>query len=186
MPGRWILLAVLLLSGCRQEPKTPDYQPPKPISTRFDRLGAALATIPNAESTTLYEGLPSVFWEPQLWEQELNTKRTIRLHGYLFYNDLLALKDKDGAQLTTLFSARNTFERYRSQKECGGYHADYCIEWKSGDVATRALVCLECGEVKLFAPQAELYCDLTEKAAARIKQVLNGYQKNRPTSAPSS
>jgi hypothetical protein len=184
MPRRWPFLAAAFLLGCTQESKLAEYEPPRPISTSFDRLTSVLAGIQKARDTALYEGLPSEFWEPQVLERELNEKKSIKLHGYLFYEDLLMLKEDDAAQLTALFSAKDSFQRYRSQKACGGYHADYCVEWKGGggEAVNRALICLECGEVKLFGPQSELYCDLSDKAARRLKPLLSGYRKNRPAS----
>jgi len=185
MLRRWPLLATAFLVGCTQVSKLAEFESPRAISTSFDRLASILAGIQKARDSALYEGLPSEFWEPQLLERELHAKRTVKLHGYPFYEDLLTLKEQDAAQLTELFSAKGSFQRYRSQKECGGYHADYCVEWKTGEAVTRALICLECGEVKLFGPQAELHCDLSAKADKQLKQSLSGYRKNRPASEQS-
>ena len=86
----------------------------------------------------------------------------------------------DAEQFTALFSAKGSFKRYRGQKACGGYHPDYCVEWKQGEAATRALICLECLEVKFFGPRSDLYCDLSPEAGQRLAQWLGPYQKNRP------
>ena len=55
----------------------------------------------------LYEGLPSEFWEPELREQELNQAKTIKLHGYPFYEEPIALKGTDAEPIDALFSSGN-------------------------------------------------------------------------------
>ena len=79
-----------------------------------------------------------------------------------------------------MLSAKGSFKRYRGQKACGGYHPDYCVEWKTGDATTRALICMECGEVKFFGPRSELHCDLIPEATEKLAQRLAPYRKNRP------
>ena len=180
------MFAAALLAGCTQAPRRPNYrnEPPKQVSTDFGRLQAVLEGIRESGEVVLYEGLPSEFWEPQLREQELSRKKTIRLHGYPFYDERLALRGADVERFTALFSAKGSFRRYRGAKECGGYHPDYCIEWKAGDAATRILICLECGEVKIFGPRSELHCDLSPESGQRLVQWLGPYRKNRPAAEP--
>jgi hypothetical protein len=181
MNRRWLMLTAALFVGCNQAQEVEiQYEQPKQIGTDFGRLPSILDGIRKSEEVVLYEGLPSEFWEPQLLEREVNRKKTIRLHGYPFYDERLALKGADAEQFTALFSAERSFKRYRGPKVCGGYHPDYCVEWKTGDAATRALVCLECGEVKIFGLRSELHCDLSPESGKRLSQWLSTYQKNRP------
>ena len=129
----------------------------------------------------LHEGLPSEFWEPELREQELNQKKTSKLHGYPFYEESIALKATDAERLTTLFSSRKSFKRYEANKRCSGFNPEYCVEWKAGEAVTQALICLECREIKMFGPTGELHCDLSIEAEQGLSQLLSQYQKNRPT-----
>ena len=178
---RWLLLAATLLVGCTKGARVEvEAEQPPATDTHFENLPRVLAAIPRAGEVLLYEGLPGDFWEPQLRERELKRKKTIKLHGYPFYEELLALEGTDAAQFTALFSAPDSFRPYRGVKPCGDFHPDYCMEWKTGAGATRALICLECGEVKMYGPQSELYCDMSREAAQRLKQLLDRYQKNRP------
>jgi hypothetical protein len=182
MDRRALLLTTLLLAGCGPAPKpavAPDQ--PEPSSTDFARLLPVLEGIRGSGAVALYEGLPSEFWEPQLREQKLSQKQTVRLHGYTFYDHRRALPPAAAERFTALFRAKGSFQGYRSTKACGGYHPDYCLEWSTGASATRGLVCLECGEVKFFGPAAALHCDLTPQAAQRVKQWLSTYQKDRPS-----
>jgi hypothetical protein len=184
MDRRWLMLTAVLFAGCTRAPDVQvPLEPPKPVSKDFAKLKSILDGLPRAGEVALYEGLPSEFWEPQLRESEANRKKTIGLHGYLFYDERLAPGGSDLEQLTALFTDARSFVRYRSTKVCGGYHPDYCVEWKNGDVTTRALICLECGEVQFFGRRNELYCDLSPEANRRLARWLSPYQKNRPAAA---
>lgn len=183
----FFVLAALWLVGCKQEVQVAfDLTPPPPIETNFDRLPTVLAGIPKSGSALLYEGLPSDFWEPQLLEQELARKKTIRLHGYPFYEERLAWQGTDEEQLTALLSASASFAKYTDGKKGGGFHANYCLEWKSGEETTHAIICLEIGEVKLYGPKSQLHCDLSLEAARKVRQLLSNYRKNCPVETPGS
>lgn len=182
---RWLMLPVVLLfAGCSRAPNVQvASEPPKPVSKDFAQLRSILETVPRTGDVALYEGLPSEFWEPQLRETEATQKKTLGLHGYLFYDERLAPEESDRKQLTALFTDARSFQRHRDVKVCGGYHPDYCVEWKSGDATARALVCLECAEVQLFARRGELYCDLSPEATQRLSRCLGAYRRNRPAAA---
>ncbi|MFM9966303.1 MAG: hypothetical protein ACKV2Q_34435 [Planctomycetaceae bacterium] len=183
--GLFVLVALCLV-GCKQEAKVAvDLTPPPPIETNFDRLPTVLAGIPKMGAALLYEGLPSEFWEPQLLEQEVARTKTVRLHGYPFYEELLAWQETDGEQLTALLAARNSFAKFTDGKKGGGFHADYCLEWKTGEGTTHVVVSLEGGEVKMYGPKSQLHCDLSPEAAAKLRPMLARYRKNRPAEPPS-
>ena len=175
----WLVLAIALCAGCGPRSVVPDEPPPPAIATSFERLPELLAGIQGGE-VSLYEGLPDAFWEPDLRAKHLKQKKTIRLHGYPFYEERPTLKDADSRQLTATLSAPSSFSGYSGLKSAGEYNPDYCISWKSSGGETQALVSLECAEVKLYGPKSELHCDLTPQAAEQLKQLLQPYRKNRP------
>jgi len=175
----WLVLAIALGGGCGSRSVVPDEPPPPAIDTHFERLPELLAGI-QAGEVSLYEGLPDSFWEPDLRGHELKRKKTIRLHGYPFYEEKPTLKEADNQQLTATFYAASSFAGYSGLKSAGEYNPDYCISWKSSGGETQALVSLECAEVKLYGPKSELHCDLTPQAAEQLKQLLQPYRKNRP------
>ncbi len=182
MPLRGLFVfAALWLVGCKQEIQVHfDAAPPPPIETNFDRLPTVLSGIPKTGAVLLSEGLPSPFWEPQMLEQELARTKTIKLHGYPFYEDRLAMQGTDGEQFTALLSDRTSFVNYTDAKKGGGFHADYCLEWKTGEGTTHVVISLEGAEVKMYAPKSELHCDLSPEAAQKLRQLLSRYRKNRP------
>jgi hypothetical protein len=176
-----LILAVSLCAGCSQAPRVEvEYEPPQKTDTNFANLPLVLAGLKKSQDVMLREGLPSEFWEPELRERELNQKATIKLHGYPFYDEPIALKGTDAERLTALFSAKQSFKRYDGKKRCSGYHPDYCLEWKAGEAVTQALICLECVEIKLFGPKCELHCDLSNETGKVLTELLSPYQKNRP------
>ncbi len=181
-----IVLCVVWLVGCKQEVKvTFDAAPPPAIETNFNRLQTVLAGIPKTGVALLYEGLPSEFWEPESLVQELSRAKTIKRHGYPFYEELLAMQGTDGEQFTAMFSARTSFAPYTDGKKGGGFHADYCLEWKASKETTHVVISLEDGEVKLYGPKAKLHCDLSQDAIQKLRQLLSRYRKNRPIETPS-
>jgi hypothetical protein len=180
MNTRWVVWVTTILIGCsRPSPILLDDEPPAPIETGFDRLSLAIAGIENATEVILYEGLPDNFWQPAVRERELRNRKTIKLHGYPFYEETLPLQGTDSRQLTTWFSTVGSYSRYQGVKPGGGYHPDYCIEWKTPDGISRGLISLESSEVKIYG-RCELHCDLSAETSGRLKQVLSQYQRNRP------
>ncbi len=185
MNRRWLVLSVALLTGCSQGADVAvPYEPPPPTDTNFDRLAEVLAGIPDGGEVLIYEGLPSEFWEPELRLRELKEQETIEVHGYPVYDDLQTMPEADAGELTRLFTAKESFARYRSQKPCGGFQPEFCLQWNEGEAATVALISMECGEVKLYGPRGELHCDLAPAAVQTLKALLLRYQKNSP--APGS
>ena len=176
----WTLLTAGLLAGCAPAPtsETAGDQPAR-AGADFDRLPAILAGI--GGETTLHEGLPSAFWEPQLRESEATSKPTDTRHGFRLYEDQPILSPADSRQLRAIFADRQSFQLYDGQKRCSEFHADYCLEWQSPAGATEAFVSLECAEVMFFTFRTDLHCDLAPEAARKVKALLASYQQNRPT-----
>jgi len=151
------------------------------VSTDFRKLKSVLEGLRKPGEVAIYAGLPSEFWDPQLREEEASRNRTVRLQGYLFYDDRLELRGDVVERLTSLLTAERSFQRRRAEKKCGGYDPDYCIEWKSDGATTYIMTCLECGEVKLIGPRAEVYCDLSADSGQKLDQWLKPYQKRPPS-----
>jgi hypothetical protein len=148
--------------------------------TNFDNYKSLAAAIAKADKMVLYEGLPHPLSEGKLLDEELKMKKTVRLHGFPFYARSLQLKERDAKELTKLFTDPNSFKPYRGPKKCGGFHPDYCIEWRVGKEVYQGLLCFGCHEAKVFGPKKELYCDIGKEAYDKFKEVLQPYRKHRP------
>jgi hypothetical protein len=187
MDPRWLVLYLALVAGCSQASHLEiPYEPPIKTDANFANLPRILAAIPKSGSTRLYRGLPSEFWEPELRAQELSRAKTVRLHGYPFYQESIPIPEADAGRLTALFSSKATFRRHEENKRCSGYHPEYGVEWKAGEDAIRALICLECAEVKMFVANCELYCDLIPAAKQSLESSLGRFKEDRAfaTSSP--
>jgi len=177
---RWIAVLILCL-GCTQTPQV-EVPLPEVASTDFERLKPMLAGIQPGE-VTLFEGLPSEFWEPELRQRELKQKKTKNIHGYAVYEKPSPLPAADADQLTTLNSTEASYAPHSGTKRCGEFFPEFCLEWKSDSEAMSVLISLECGEVKIFGPPGNLHCDLTPDAVEKLKKLLNPHRQNRPESA---
>ena len=71
----------------------------------------------------LYRGLPSEFWEPELRAQELIKTKTIKLHGYPFYEEPIPIQGADAEPIDDVALLQETFRRYDEKKRCSGYSA---------------------------------------------------------------
>ena len=87
--------------------------------------------------------------------------------------------------MSALFSSKTTFRRHDGKKRCSGYSPEYGVEWKAGEAVTRALICLECAEVKMFGPKGELYCDLSAEAKQTLESSLGRYREDRASATSS-
>jgi len=172
------LLAAIafLVLGCRQSPSSP--------SSWQDTVESLRKSLNNEAQLNLYEGLPHQFYEAEVLTSELRSKKTIELNGYPFYEEALPLKAEDQEKIVALIKSDQAFKPRNADatKTCGGYHPDYCLEWKHEGNVCRLQICFGCYEAKWFGPKAEVYCDIDE-AYHPLAKILKPYRKNRP--APS-
>jgi hypothetical protein len=186
MDPRWLVLYLALVAGCSQASHVEiPYEPPIKTDANFANLPRILAAIPKSGSTRLYRGLPSEFWEPELRAQELSRAKTVRLHGYPFYEESIPIPEVDAGRLTALFSSKATFRRHEGKKRCSGYSPEYGVEWKAGEDGIRALICLEYAEVKMFVPKCELYCDLNPAVKQSLESSLGRFKEDRASATSS-
>jgi hypothetical protein len=150
--------------------------------TQFHEHKSLFATIHEGDKLTLYEGLPHQFDERRKWEEEKQSKKTVELHGFLFYRETLDLGVADEKQLKDLLGDEKSFRPWMGEKKCGGYHPDYCVEWYANGEVYQCSICLGCGEVKIYSPTSGLRCDIRREPEEQLKVILSKYRKNRPAS----
>lgn len=125
----------------------------------LDRISEGLR---RAAAFVLYEGLPHQFYETPI---------------------MVAVEDADA--LRRLSTDPESFSSYGGPKKCGGYHPDYCLEWKDGAATRQLHICFGCEEGKFFTPDHRLVVDIRRNAAAQFKAILNKYWIQRPVPADS-
>jgi hypothetical protein len=133
-----------------------------------------------AKALTLYEGLPHPLWENELLAAERKNKKTVKLHDYPFYAETLKFKDKDAKAVKALLRQSKRFRGWKGEKDCGGFHPDYLIEWKQGKDVYRVLFCFGCEEIKAFGPKGAVRLDMTAETKKELARILKPYRKNRP------
>jgi hypothetical protein len=124
--------------------------------------------------------IPHGHWERESLSRELASKQTVTLHEFPFYQESLTLSAADAAALRDVVLASDSFRKFGGFKACGGFHPDYCVEWRAGKSSYQMLLCFGCSEARLFGPRHEVYCDLQKPAKEQMEKLLQPYRKNRP------
>jgi hypothetical protein len=148
--------------------------------TRFEENKSLFAAIKAADQLILYEGLPHQADESEQLAREKRNKETVALHGFSFYRAPLEISAEDKEKLKAVLSNEGSFRQWQGEKKCGGFHPDYCAEWRGGDAVYRFLICFGCSEVKVFGRDKSLRCDIRGETREPLEELLKKYRKNRP------
>lgn len=144
------------------------------------QINLLVAGIAKSRTLTVYEGLPHQLSEKDVLEKELKEKKTVKLYKFPFYEETIAINEDVSARLKPLCSDTKTYQRYIGAKFCGGFHPDWCVEFKDGQDVYRVLICFGCHEARLYGPQNDLFTDLDKESMLKLAETLNPLQKNRP------
>jgi hypothetical protein len=157
---------------------------------RTEPLAAFLHNVQSASSPTLYEGLPHQVWESDALKEELARKRTVKLHGFSFYDETWVIEPQIATTLKAVLTQAGALRApptgVVSEKQCGGFHPDYAIRWTADGRTYEVLICLGCEEAWCYGQDGELRCDISEAALRELKAALTPYQRNRPRKQPAS
>ena len=135
---------------------------------------------PGPDRITLYEGLPHQKIEREQLAEE-KKKPTVEKGGFPFYRDPLTLKEADAKALSAILGNPDTFQPFRGEKRCNGFHPDYALVASSNGEEVTYLICFGCGEAKVYGPDlSETRYDLNRDSHKRLGEILKPYQKNRP------
>lgn len=141
---------------------------------------SAPAAISKADSLVLYEGLPHQTMEPELLAKEKQNKPFFTRHEFPFYQTPLEVTPEDVEKLKALLGNEKSFEPWRGEKKCGGFHPDFLAEWRVGEKTYDVLICFGCQEVKLISPGQNDRHDIENGANKQLQEILRKYLKNRP------
>lgn len=167
-----------LLFGCdpKVEPVSSAIEPEQPIGD----WQPANQRISMSDSTILFEGLPHQGWEPELLERELESKETLEIGDYPFYEETLTLVVQDEQELKTLLSNADNFAAWIGEKACGGFHPDYALRFERDDIRTDALICFNCDEIRFEWEDNSVLVDMRPETEEAVERILKPYRKNRP------
>lgn len=132
------------------------------------------------DSLIVWEGLPHPTFEPKTFVQEMQKKTSFILNGYHFYRDSLQTTRDDGRELMKLLCRPTTLLAFSGEKDCGGFHPDYGVEFLRDDVLYQFLLCFGCGEAKVFGLGHELRHNLADPALVALQDLLRPYRRSRP------
>jgi len=105
----------------------------KRAAEAFAQIGSVAKSLVGSKEIQLFEGLPHQYWEKDLLDEELKSKRTVHLHKFPFYQEKRAMAEEDAAVVRRILSDVKSVEAWRGEKLCGGYHPDYLLEWRAGE-----------------------------------------------------
>ncbi|TLD71600.1 hypothetical protein FEM03_05515 [Phragmitibacter flavus] len=188
LPVTWIIAGLLVASVCWYF-AFPQFYHPEDRENQVPVFEAAeiaaLLEFRKAQSTStrieIYEGLPHSFWETDSYEQQRTTANVRKVQENHFYADKLTPSKTDASILNTLILNPQSFVKHQGPKLCGGFHADWLIEWESPSGERHQLhLCFGCGEAAIYGPKHQLHCELSNNADSRFQLILSSYAKNRP------
>ncbi len=111
------------------------------------------AVIAKADRVIVYKGLPR---NKESFEEELKSAGTVKLYDSFFYQEPLTMPQDEITRLVSLLNNfDDNFSTYRA-KRCGGFHADYIVQWHAGEEVQAVLICFGCNEIRL-EPSHEMY-----------------------------
>lgn len=138
-----------------------------------------------SEQVTLYEGLPHPVWQASMFREQALRDDVIWFHNIPFYSSTLALKEKDRDAIFSFLKASfplrdELIETLVALKQCGGFHADFCLVLKTGGKEMGMMFCLGCHELIAFNEDAWLLVDIDEQPKLdALKKVLLSYASKR-------
>ncbi|HEY4258688.1 MAG TPA: hypothetical protein VGM98_00955 [Schlesneria sp.] len=177
----FFLLAMLGAVSVVADETPPELDPTIDSAEEFEaRTKPLIAGIRNSSSLVVYEGLPHQMWEQEALEKELKTKKTLKRHGFPFYETPIKVKKEVAAKLTATCGDLKNFERWSGDKLCGGYHPDWCVEFQEGTNVYHVLICFGCSEARFYGSKRAVYSDLTNVSKEKFEEMLKPLRKERP------
>lgn len=144
------------------------------IQDSFAKLESLLSKINKDTELTLYEGVP------RFGRNDEAEGKTHWRFGYLFYDIPHQLTPEKLNELRLILRNPNTFEKFGGFKACGGFHPDFSLHWKNGETEFEIHLCFGCHEMKAYADDTEIYCDIEGEAYKRLKKFFSDFEIHRP------
>jgi hypothetical protein len=141
------------------------------------------ASLRNADSVTVLEGLPYPEVEKDWYDHESKRKDLVWILGYPFYPSPLKVSDQDLRQIKEVLldpAAHLEFPQFMASLLTEDYHPSHAVVWSKGGQRFGSLIDLGCRhEWKNFTPSQTLYGRIAAESHARLAKVLGKYQQER-------
>ena len=144
-----------------------------------------LATTKERTSIVVLEGTPRFSAVPKAADLHKEHIPTILIEQEVFYRRSLEISDSDLSEIGALFSKPGFAVEWRGFKFCGGFHADFAIEWlKDKESLATALVCFSCNEFKLILGGKVIRTDIGKECSEALRKILPKYRRHSPAATP--
>jgi len=129
----------------------------------------------------LYRGLPrrdsseGVWWP---WEIPAHTR--VAMAGR-FETEPVTASAEEIESLLKIIGANGSFSQWFGPKLCGGFHADWAVQWRDPGVGSNAVYeahfCFGCHEAKISTPDGILYVDIPDATFELLQNILQRYEE---------
>jgi hypothetical protein len=127
----------------------------------------------------VYEGLPHPLREFASFEKERKRNDVTQIDGHWFYDAKVKANGNTRDQMMNLLFDESGFsvpDPKVPPKDCGPFHPDYAIAWKSKGEENYLMICYTCGEAKLIREGKAT----TYEVYSNWQEVLSEFQSKRP------
>jgi hypothetical protein len=146
----------------------------------FDNWKGLAAGIAQADKAALFEGTPHPLDEKKHYDEEMRTAKFKKFFGIPFYPDPTPLSAEVNGKILKVLLKDKTLVPYTGDKKCGGFHADWCLEWRGDDGVARCMLCFSCYEARVFGPKSSLQCDIDPSAIPELRAILTPFREHAP------
>jgi hypothetical protein len=145
-----------------------------------------VSAIQKPDKIILHQGVPRPIPDAAGNPLILKSAKIKRVLGFDFSDQPIPVEGVDADRLTAWMCDASLFNPIPGNpfmdkicgitKLCGGFHADFCIEFRAGNKTYRALVCYSCQEVHCYGLDRVLPYDIRPKALEQFKKIINDIQ----------
>lgn len=121
-----------------------------------------ITIISQAKELEIFEGLPR--GTKQQLKKIKDENKTVEIDGWSFYAEPLKTKPSTIEDLRLALISYQLFEPYSGPKFCGGFHPDFCVEFKTDDKTYFVQICFGCEEAAFIAPSEKMVFDFNRTA----------------------
>lgn len=129
-----------------------------------------VASARDAPTLTLYRGVPRPGQLAPAGGADPDPGPVVEISGQTFYAKPVKLEGDKARALARVLADGSSYDEHRV-KRCGGFHADWAVEW-GGDEPRRVLLCFTCHETLSVSGDAQRLNDLTDSGYARVTAIL--------------
>lgn len=105
---------------------------------------------------------------------ETPSEDAVHLLGEVFQDRFLELTDAQRKALAQVLADDTSYTAHVDGKKCGGFHADYAVQWKSAGQPYQVLLCFGCHEALAYGDGTRRLNDLSDTGYERLAQILDG------------